>query len=91
MQSMPPEFPPHIALRTALAEGALDALDRGDGATHDQLVAQAARRLREQGCTRIALAQFSLARARQACEEATGLPVYTTVHAAVDQLRRRLG
>jgi iron(III) transport system ATP-binding protein len=42
------------------------------------------------GCTRIALAQFSMARARAACEHATGLPVLTTVDSAVRALRARL-
>jgi len=42
------------------------------------------------GCTRIALAQFSMARARAACAEATGLRVLTTVDSAVAALRRRL-
>ncbi|GKT19776.1 aspartate/glutamate racemase family protein [Acidovorax sp. SUPP2522] len=86
LASMPPEFPAHVALRTALADGALDALNRGDAALHDRLIAEQA-----QGCRRIALAQFSMARARGACEAATGLPVFTTVHSAVARLRQRLG
>lgn len=89
--SMPPEFPPGVALEPALAEGALEALNAGDGERHDALVAAQARALRERGCTRIALAQFSMARARAACEEASGLPVLTTVDSAVRALRRRLG
>ena len=88
--SMPPEFPAHVELDTALAEGALDALNRGDGATHDALVAAQAVALRARGCERIALAQFSMARARVACEAATGLPVLTTVDSAVRALRARL-
>ena len=88
--SMPPEFPPGFALETALAEGALDALNRGDTATHDALIAAQAAALRERGCERIALAQFSMARARAACESATALPVLTTVDSAVRALRARL-
>ena len=38
----------------------------------------------------IALAQFSLARARGAVAEATGLPVLTTPDSAVRALRQRL-
>jgi hypothetical protein len=79
-----------MTLEPALAEGALDALNAGDGERHDALVAAQARALRERGCTRIALAQFSLARARAACEAASGLPVLTTVDSAVRALRRRL-
>ncbi|KQP20599.1 aspartate/glutamate racemase family protein [Pseudorhodoferax sp. Leaf267] len=90
LQSMPPEFPASVPLELALAEGALEALHAGDGATHDALVAAQARALAARGCTRIALAQFSLARARAACEQASGLPVLTTVDSAVRALRARL-
>jgi aspartate/glutamate racemase len=90
LQSMPPEFPAGTALRTALAAGAMDALNRGDTVQHDRLVADAARALVDQGCTVIALAQFSLARARHAVEAATGLPVLTTPDSAVKRLRQHL-
>jgi aspartate/glutamate racemase len=90
LESMPPEFPGHVTLELALAEGALDALNAGDTQRHDELVAQQAKALRARGCTRIALAQFSLARARAACEAASGLPVLTTVDSAVRALHRRL-
>jgi hypothetical protein len=91
LQSMPAEFPPGQALRTALADGALQALNAGDGAAHDRLVADAAERLARQGCGVSALAQFSLARAGAAVAARTGLPVLTTVGSAVARLRRRLG
>jgi aspartate/glutamate racemase len=89
--SMPPEFPSGIALEPALAVGALDALNAGDTERHDALIAAQAVALRERGCTRIALAQFSMARARAACERASGLPVLTTVDSAVRALRLRTG
>ena len=89
LASMPPEFAPGTELETALAEGALDALNAGDTQRHDALIAAQAATLRERGCTRIALAQFSMARARTACEAASGLPVLTTVDSAVRALRRR--
>jgi len=91
LASMPPEFPQGMALETARAEGALDALNAGDVQRHDALIAAQAAALRERGCTRIALAQFSMARARDACEAASGLPVLTTVDSAVRALRRRTG
>ncbi|MDP3085693.1 MAG: aspartate/glutamate racemase family protein [Rubrivivax sp.] len=91
LASMPAEFPPGTALDTALADGALEALNRGDLETHDELAAQAAMVLAGRGCTVIALAQFSLARARQRVAERTGLPVLTTVDTAVRRLRERLG
>jgi aspartate/glutamate racemase len=89
LASMPPEFPSGIALVPALAEGALEALNAGDGERHDVSIARQAEALRAQGCGHIALAQFSMARARAACERASGLPVLTTVDSAVRALRRR--
>lgn len=90
LESMPPEFPAGVELELALAEGALDALNAGDTHAHDERIAAQARVLRDKGCTRIALAQFSMARARAACEAASGLPVLTTVDSAVRALRARL-
>ena len=90
LDSMPPEFPAGARLETALAEGAMDALNRGDVTTHDALVVAQARALRDRGCQLIALTQFSMAHTRAACEEATGLPVLTTLDSAVRALRARL-
>lgn len=90
LQSMPPEFPAGTALKPALAEGALEALNAGNTARHDALAVDAARALQAQGCAVIALAQFSLARAAPAVEAATGLPVLTTPGSAIRALRRRL-
>lgn len=90
LSSMPPEFPGTVILHSALAEGALDALNRGDAQTHDRLIVEQARRLQAAGCNTIALAQFSMARARSLCEDATGLRVLTTVDSAVAELKRRL-
>lgn len=90
LQTMPPEFPPTAVLHTALADGAMAALDAGDTATHDRLAVEAAIRLADQGCRVIALAQFSLARARDAVAAATGLPVLTTPDSAVARLKALL-
>jgi aspartate/glutamate racemase len=90
LESMPPEFPEGVEFELALAEGALEALNRGDVQQHDERIAGEAKRLRDRGCTRLALAQFSMARARSACEAASGLPVLTTVDSAVRALRQRL-
>lgn len=89
LQSMPPEFPADVELVPCHAEGSLAALDAGDGATHDRLAAEAARRLGD--CDVIALAQFSLARAAPLVAEATGRPVFTTPDSAVRKIRRLLG
>jgi Asp/Glu/hydantoin racemase len=91
LQSMPAEFPAGVELRTALAEGALEALNRGDTARHDALAAEAAWRLvHDEGCGVVALAQFSLARAAEAVAQRCGVPVLTTVDSAVRALRSRL-
>ncbi|HRK19136.1 MAG TPA: arylsulfatase [Hyphomicrobiaceae bacterium] len=89
LSSMPPEFPRGIELVPCLVEGALAALDRGDGGAHDRLaVAAASARL---GATKaIALAQFSLARAADGIAAATGKPVLTTPDSAVRKLKRLL-
>jgi hypothetical protein len=88
LASMPPEFPSSVTVVPKLAEGALAALDHGDGAEHDRLAALAARELAD--CDVIALAQFSLARAADAVAAVTGKPVFTTPDCAVIELRRRL-
>lgn len=91
LQSMPPEFPADVELSLALAEGAMAALDAGDGEGHDAAVMQAARSLADQGCRVIALTQFSMARARPAVEAALpGLTVLTTPDSAVSRLRERI-
>ncbi|WP_234265410.1 aspartate/glutamate racemase family protein [Hydrogenophaga sp. NFH-34] len=88
--SMPAEFPPQVPLKTALAEGAMAALNAGDGPGHDVAVVAVARHLAAQGCQALALAQFSMARAAAAVTAATGLPVFTTPGSAVGLLRRQL-
>lgn len=90
LQSIPAEFPNGTELCTALAEGAMEALNAGDGAAHDALVVAAAQRLKAQGCSVIALGQFSMARAREAVEQGTTLPVFTTPDSAIRALRQRL-
>lgn len=90
LQSMQPEFPAGTQLLRGLADGALEALNRGDVALHDELAAQAAQRLADQGCRVIALAQFSLARARSLVAQRVHLPVLTTVDSAVAKLRSLL-
>lgn len=89
--SMPSEFPPGMEVVPRLAEGAMEALDRGDIAGHDACVTQAALWLQQQGCDVIALAQFSMARAQAAVRQALDLPVLTTPASAVRVLRQRLG
>ncbi len=89
LDAMPREFPDGVVAQQALAPGAFDALNAGDGAGHDRLVAEAARTLT--GCDVIALAQSSMARAADAVARATGKPVLTTPGSAVAKLRRLIG
>ena len=88
LQSMPPEFSAAHQPLCALAQGAMDALDAGDTAGHDAAAVAAALALQAQGCTLIALAQFSLARAAPLVAQRSGLTVLTTVDSAVRKLRR---
>jgi Asp/Glu/hydantoin racemase len=86
--SMPREFPASVTLVPKLAEGALTALDCGDRAEHDRLVVEASKDLRD--CDVIALAQYSMAPAAPAVEQATGRPVLTTPDSAVSKLKQML-
>jgi hypothetical protein len=84
LKSMPPEFPASVEVVPKLAEGALAALDRGDRATHDRLIVEASKDLRD--CDVVALAQFSIAATAPLVAEATGRPVVTTPDSAVEKL-----
>lgn len=90
LASMPAEFPRDVPLECLLAEGALAAMNEGHGERHDQLILDAAANLAAGGCELIALAQFSMARAKSLVELRTGLPVLSTVDSAVAELKRRL-
>jgi Asp/Glu/hydantoin racemase len=79
----------HITIKTILVDGALAALKSGDGATHDQLAAQACRDLGSVDA--LILGQFSLARAAPHIRRVTSAPVLTTPVCAVRTLKARLG
>jgi Asp/Glu/hydantoin racemase len=89
LASMPREFPASVELVPKLAEGAMAALHRGDGAEHNRLVVDASRSLRD--CDLIALAQYSMAPAVDLVAKATGRPVLTTPDSAVMKLKKMLG
>jgi Asp/Glu/hydantoin racemase len=88
LASMPREFPSTVELVPKLVEGALAALDRGDRTTHDRLVVEASRDLRD--CDVIALAQYSMAPAAAEVAAVTGRPVLTTPDSAVAKLKTML-
>lgn len=90
LASMPAEFPAGADVRPLLAAGALDALDRGDTATHDRLIAEAVKQLAAGGCDVIALAQYSMARAAPLAASVVGVPVLTAPDSAVRALMARL-
>jgi len=75
-----------MELRSVCVPEAMAALDAGDGATHDRLLADAAPRLA--GCDAVMLAQFSTARAQAAVSAVLGCPVLTSPDSAVLWLRR---
>jgi Asp/Glu/hydantoin racemase len=66
-------------------DGAMTALQAGDGATHDRLIADAAPRLAE--CDAVLLAHFSTSRAAAAVSPVLPCPVLTAPGAAVAKLR----
>ncbi|MCA3261072.1 MAG: arylsulfatase [Telmatospirillum sp.] len=78
-----------LSLAAHMVPDALAALQTGDGATHDRLIAAAARKLPPGNA--IVLGQFSMARARPSVADAVAATVLATPDAAVADLRSRLG
>lgn len=77
-----------IRVRTALAAGAMESLAAGDAATHDRLIAAAAKSLAR--CDVVCFAQFSMSGAAAGAAAASGRRVLTTPDSAVTKLRRLL-
>jgi len=93
LASMRPEFEAlarelgkSIDLDMRFIANAMDALDKGDGARHDSLIAEAAEKVGDADA--IVLAQFSMARAMPAIERAGRPPVLTSPRSAVAKLKR---
>ena len=78
----------NATLETLADADALTALQAGDGARHDALLAEAARGFGPVDA--IMLAQFSTARAQEAVAVATGLPVLTSPDSAVQAMQAKL-
>lgn len=101
--TFPPSLPPMQAefaamaaaagsaatLETACAPEAMPALQAGDAAGHDRMVVEAAAGLAN--CDVVMLAQFSMARARDAVRAGLGKRVLTSPDSAINLLRKRLG
>ena len=77
-----------VFIKTVCVPEAMTALQAGDGATHDGLLARAAPQLGE--CDAIMLAQFSTARAHDAVAATVRCPVITSPTSAVLRLRQLL-
>lgn len=75
-----------VEITPLFVPGAMKALDDGDGAEHDRLIAEAVRPLA--GHDAVLLAQFSMARAAPAVAAAVGGTVLTSPETAVAKLRR---
>ena len=97
LATMPVEFAavaPQLEVVNCSAAGALAAIDRGDGAEHDQAAARAAAAWRNVDV--IAPEQFNLAPAEAAVALASGRPILTTPniratpHSAERKMRRLL-
>ncbi len=71
-----------------LVEGAWADLGAGRRDAHDRAVVEAAPNLKDCGC--IVLAQFSMAPLAAEIKERTGLPILTSPHAAVAEMKRRV-
>ncbi|HYC44907.1 MAG TPA: aspartate/glutamate racemase family protein [Burkholderiales bacterium] len=78
-----------VDLVPCVVDHAFDALAGGDAATHDRLVAERARGIRD--CDAIVLAQFTLSRAVPAVRAVTDVPIYNSPGAAVSRMREMLG
>lgn len=77
------------ALNSYCVPGAMKALQAGDGAEHDQLVAIAAPRFADHDA--VLLAHFSTSRAAAAVKAAVRCPVLTAPGAAVTKLKGLIG
>ena len=75
-------------LRSVLVEGARDAIDRGDAATHNRLIAEAAQKVGD--CSAVLLAHFSMDRARAAVADIIDVPVLSPPSESVTHLSKTL-
>ena len=76
-------------IRTICVPKAMEALNKGNAATHNALLADVAPQLA--GCDAILLAHFSTSRAEKAVKQVVSVPVLTSPVAAVQKLRSLLG
>lgn len=89
LREMAADMGQELDLQAALIPDALAALKAGDAARHDQLIAEAARRLPPLDA--LILGQFSMARAAPVVASSVNCPVITTPDATVLALKNALG
>ncbi len=77
-----------LVIDTTCATGAMEALNRGDGETHDRLIVEHAASLEK--CDVVLLGQFSMATAQAVVERRVSRPVLTSPQSAVIRLRQLL-
>ena len=77
-----------IRPHTIVVPGALDLLNSGDRAAHDQLLTAAATSLREQGAEAIVLAQVSMSHLAVPLASALGIPVFDSLSTSFAELER---
>lgn len=75
-----------LRLKTRTVPAAIAALQKGQGAEHDRLIAAAARELGP--CDALVLGQFSMARAAARIAMTPGCKVLTSPHSAVSRLKQ---
>ena len=73
-------------IRSVFADGALDALKRGDAMTHNKIVSEVASGIDDADA--ILLAQFSTAQAASLVREAINTPVLTSPESAIEKMKR---
>lgn len=80
-----------VSVTTELLPGALDALLKGDAATHDRILREGAISLKQSGAEAIVLAQVSMAHLRAPLQQDLGLPVFSSLETSHRALREVLG
>ena len=75
-----------VRIIEAVADGAFDAITKGDGALHDSLVAEAAKTVAQQ-CDVLVLAQGSMARMEQPLADHTGRLVLSSPRLGVEMVK----
>ena len=74
-----------------VAEGAYDALLTGDAERHDELLLACVSRLEARGVSAVVLAQVSMARVLPKLEGRSGVPILSSLHTSLEEIRGAFG